>query len=97
MGMDGLGWLKDRNLTPERLDKVHALHQMAMEIEVSLPRLAVAWCLRNPHVSTVILGASRVDQLEETLTSLEVLTLLSDEVVQKIEDILGNKPVLPEY
>lgn len=97
MGMDGLGWLKDRNLTPERLDKVHALHQMAMEMEVSLPRLAVAWCLRNPHVSTVILGASRVDQLEETLTSLEVLTLLSDEVVQKIEDILGNKPVLPEY
>lgn len=97
MGMDGLGWLKDRNLTPERLDKVHALHQMAMEMEVSLPRLAVAWCLRNPHVSTVILGASRVDQLEETLTSLEVLTLLTDEVVQKIEDILGNKPVLPEY
>ncbi len=97
MGMEGLSWLKDRNLTPERLDKVYALHRIAKEMEVTLPRLAVAWCLRNPQVSTVILGASRVDQLEETLASLEVLPLLTDEVVQKIEDILGNKPVLPEY
>ncbi len=97
MGMEGLSWLKDRNLTPERLDKVYALHRIAKEMEVTLPRLAVAWCLRNPQVSTVILGASRVDQLEETLASLEVLPLLTDEVVQKIEDILSNKPVLPEY
>lgn len=92
--MQSLNWLKNQALTEERLEKTRKLNQLAQEIGVSLPRLAVAWCLLNPNVSTVILGASKIYQLEETLTSAEVLPLLTKEVQQRIEGILENKPKL---
>jgi aryl-alcohol dehydrogenase-like predicted oxidoreductase len=62
-----------------------------------MAKLAIAWCLKNPNVSTVILGASKTHHLEETLTSFEILPLLTEEVSEKIEGILGNKPVLPAF
>jgi len=62
-----------------------------------MPKLAIAWCLKNPHVSTVILGASRVEHLQETLNSLEVVPLLTPDVEERIENILGNKPELPMF
>ena len=95
LGIEGLEWLRERNLTPEHLDKVRKLNDLAKEIGVSLPKLAIAWCLRNPDVSTVILGASKPEQLEETLESPEVVKLLTPEIVEQIEAILGNKPVAP--
>jgi aryl-alcohol dehydrogenase-like predicted oxidoreductase len=95
--MEGLEWLKERNLTPERLEKVHALQSIAQDLSVSLPQLAIGWCLKNIHVSTVILGASRVEQLEETLKSLEVVPQLNEHVMNNIETILDNKPVQPDY
>ena len=58
-----------------------------------MPKLSIAWCVKNPNVSTAILGASKPEQLKETLTSLEVLPLLALEVSEKIESILQNKPV----
>ncbi len=85
LGMEGLEWLKDRELSNEKLDKVRMLNGVAEELGVSLPKLAIAWCLKNPHVSTVILGASKVPQLKETLTSVEVLPLLTPEVCGRIE------------
>lgn len=97
MSRQGLQWLKERNLTEEKLNKVRSLHQLSAELGTSLPKLAIAWTLRNPHVSTTILGASKPWQLEETLDSLEVLPLLDDTIMQRIEDILGNTPVRPEY
>jgi aryl-alcohol dehydrogenase-like predicted oxidoreductase len=62
-----------------------------------MSRLAIAWCLKNPHVSTVILGASKTTQLTENLTAFQVVPMLTDEVMQRIDTIMGNKPVLPEY
>jgi aryl-alcohol dehydrogenase-like predicted oxidoreductase len=56
----------------------------------------VAWCLKNPHVSTVILGASRPEQLSENLKALEMLPLLTDDVMANIEKVLGNRPELPK-
>jgi voltage-dependent potassium channel beta subunit len=96
-GMEGLEWLRDRNLTESRMEKVKALHSLAKEMGISLPKLAVAWCLKNPHVSTVILGASKVSQLQETLKSFDVLPLLTEEMMKKIDSLMQNKPVLPEY
>jgi aryl-alcohol dehydrogenase-like predicted oxidoreductase len=64
---------------------------------ISLPRLAIAWCLKNPNVSTAILGASKTEQLKETITSLDVLPLLTDEIVAKIEGILQNAPLQAPY
>ena len=57
-----------------------------------MARLAIAWCLKNPHVSTVIMGASKVSQLEDNLLALDLVNQLSDDVMAKIEAVLGNKP-----
>jgi aryl-alcohol dehydrogenase-like predicted oxidoreductase len=93
----GLEWLRDATLREERLNAVKALKTVADDLGTSMPKLAIAWCLRNPHVSTVILGASKVHQLEETLGSLDVVPQLTDEVVSRIEEIVGTKPVRSEY
>lgn len=95
-----LSWLKERFSGPEgeqMVKKVQALDAVAKEIGTSLPKLGIAWCLKNPNVSTVILGASKVHQLEENLGAIEVVSQLTDEVMEKIENILDNKPKYPVY
>lgn len=96
--IEGMDWLKERTLgDTSRIDKTKLLSTLAKEMGTTLPKLAVAWCVKNPHVSTTILGASKPEQLKETLTSLEILPLLTNEVMQKIDTILQNKPVLAQY
>lgn len=76
LGQPENAWLQDEVLgTPEsrRLERARAFCEVAAELGQSPARLAIAWCLRNPHVSTVILGASRVSQLEENLGALDTL------------------------
>jgi voltage-dependent potassium channel beta subunit len=97
LGLQGLEWLRDRTLKAERLEKVKLIKIIADNLTISLPKLAIAWCLKNPNVSTVILGASKIDQLKENLEAIHVLPLLTSEIIEKIEEILQNKPVLPEY
>jgi voltage-dependent potassium channel beta subunit len=86
------GWLKDEVLTEERIDKARRLRPIADELGLSRAQLAIAWCLRNPDVSSVILGASRPEQLEENLGALDKVALLTPEVLEKIDRILGNRP-----
>jgi voltage-dependent potassium channel beta subunit len=96
--IEGMDWLKERTMGDgTRVEKTKALAILAKELSVSLPRLAVAWCVKNPNVSTAILGASRPEQLKETITSLDVLPLLTPEVMTKIEGILQNQPVRPMF
>jgi aryl-alcohol dehydrogenase-like predicted oxidoreductase len=97
LGMEGLEWLKERNLTPERIKAVLALTDLAKELGLSLPVMSLAWCLKNPNVSTVILGASKVAQLQENLKALDAQALLTEEVMSRIEAILDNKPAFPAY
>lgn len=92
-----LGWLAERLMTSENAEKVKTLHHLALELGTTLPKLGVAWCLKNPNVSTVILGATKEEQLVETLQAAEVLPLLTDEILLKIEEILQNKPIHPQY
>ncbi len=75
-----------------RLAKVRRLVPLARELGASMAQLAIAWCLANPRVSTVILGASKVSQLEENLGALAVLAKLTPEVRARIEAILANAP-----
>jgi voltage-dependent potassium channel beta subunit len=94
MDMRGMKWLKEVALTPERLDCIKSLNNLALELDTTLAKLAIAWCAKNPNVSTVILGASKVEQLTETMDSLAVIPLITDEITQRIEGIVNNKPVL---
>ena len=97
MSFSDLEWLKERNLSPERLDVVRNLNQLAKELGTSLAKFAIAWCAKNKNVSTVILGASKIEQLKETLKSLEVVPLITDEVSERVDEILGNKPKTPKF
>lgn len=94
---DELAWLKDKTLIEDKFQKVKELAGFANELGTSLTLLSIAWCLKNQNVSTVILGASKNEQLIENLKAAEIVTLLTDEVMLKIENILGNKPVFPGF
>ena len=97
LNIEKLAWLKERSISKQKLLKVSKLNSLAQELGTSMPKLAIAWVLKNPNVSTVILGASKVEQLEETLASAEVCDLLTDKVMLRIEKILGNQPVPPPF
>ncbi len=90
--LQGYSWLKDSVITPERVEKVRQLKPIADELGCSLAQLGLAWCLKNPNVSTVITGASRPSQVHENMQALEVAPKLTPDVLDRIEQVLGNRP-----
>lgn len=97
MEIESLSWIKDKVWSPENQEKVKQLNSLAQELDVSLTNLSIAWCLKNPNVSSVILGATKTNQLEENLKSLDVLSLLTEEVMANIDGIMKNTPQLVKY
>lgn len=98
LSLELYSFLKERYDSEEgkaQVSKTKALADVADQMGTSMAKMAIAWCLKNPNVSTVILGASRESQLTENLAALDVVDQMSDDVMAKIEDILGNKPELP--
>jgi voltage-dependent potassium channel beta subunit len=91
---EGLEWLKDKTLSEEKINKVKQLEPIAKKLNTTLTQLSLAWCLKNPNVSTVILGASKLHHLEENLKAVSVYEKLTNEVYAEIELILNNKPIL---
>jgi len=89
----GMEWLRDHFVDQQAIDKVKALMPIAEGIGVSLPHLALAWCLKNPNVSTVITGASRVEQLRENLKALSAVERLTPEVMTAIDNVVGKPEV----
>ncbi len=89
---DELNWLSEKMFTDENRLIVKNLDTIGGELGISLPHLAIAWCLKNENVSTVILGASKTEQLEHNLKAADAVSLLTEEVMQRIEEILNNKP-----
>ncbi|KXN64964.1 voltage-dependent potassium channel, beta subunit [Conidiobolus coronatus NRRL 28638] len=75
-----------------KIEKVRKLVPIAEKFGSTLPQLAIAWSIKNPNVSTAILGASRLEQLENNLKALEFVDKLTPEVLQEIEEIVNNKP-----
>ncbi len=73
-----------------------ARRAVAGDLRATLPQLAIAWCLANPRVSTVILGATKPAQLTENLAALELVPKLTPEVLGRIEAILANRPEAAE-
>lgn len=97
LNLEEVSAIRQHHLVEENLKRVKKLGELAVELETSLPLMAIAWVLKNPNVSTAILGASKVSQLEENLKAAEVVPILSPEVMQTIEDILQNKPNHPSF
>jgi voltage-dependent potassium channel beta subunit len=100
MSIPDYDWLKERVLDSDEgranLRKAAALEPIANDLGVTMAQLAIAWCLENPNVSTVILGASKVAQVHENLKALEALEKLDDGVMERIEEILDNRPPGPQ-
>jgi voltage-dependent potassium channel beta subunit len=92
-----LHWLNEKLLIEETLKKVSELTALAGDLGAAMPHLALAWCLKNENVSTVILGASKTSQLEENLKATEAKAKLTPEVMEMIETILDNKPQHPQF
>jgi voltage-dependent potassium channel beta subunit len=84
-------WIKDR-ITPERLGLVRQLTTLAQDLGLTTAQLALAWALRRKEVTSVITGATRAEQLDENLAAADAVSKLTDEVLEKIETILGNSP-----
>jgi voltage-dependent potassium channel beta subunit len=97
LSIEGFEWLKDRLMITEKLERVKQLSLFANELGVPLAALSIAWIIKNPHVTTAILGATKTEQLTDNLKALEILPLLTPEVMVKIDDIMKTKPVLPEF
>jgi aryl-alcohol dehydrogenase-like predicted oxidoreductase len=100
INLTGYEWLKKMFESEEgqaRLQTVRELTKFAGDLGTTMPRLAIAWCLKNPNVSTVIMGASKKSQLEDNLKSLDVLDKLTPDVMEQIEGVLGNKPEQMEF
>jgi voltage-dependent potassium channel beta subunit len=95
--LSGFDWLKDRWMQDDLLNRVKQLASLAKELGISTAQLSIAWCIKNPNVTTVILGATRKEQLLENLKALEAVNKLDAAVMQRIEDIVKTKPVLPEH
>lgn len=95
--LEGFDWLKDQLMVEDKLQKVGQLGTVAEELGASLPALAIAWCIKNPNVTTAILGATRREQLEENLKALDVSQRLTPELMERIDTIMQTKPKLPAY
>lgn len=97
LGLPGFEWLKERQYVQDRLDRVAKLEQVAKELHTSLAVFSIAWCIRNPHVTTAILGATREEQLSENLKALDIYPLLTLDIMEAVDQILGTAPAQPEY
>ena len=95
--LEGFDWLKDRWVADDRLKKVKKLSELAAKLGTTTAALSIAWCIHNPNVSTAILGATKKQLLNDNLKALEVLPLLTAEVIEKIETIMKTKPAHPEF
>ncbi|MCC5924192.1 MAG: aldo/keto reductase [Crocinitomicaceae bacterium] len=97
LGRDELNWLKELIYTKENIEKVKKLTILAMDIGLTMAQLAILWCNANPNVTTVLLGASKVGQLEENLAALNLKDKINSEIIEEVERILANKPNAPAF
>ena len=94
LSIPGFEWLKSRWLQEEKIAKLKKLVDLANQLGISMASLAIAWTISNPNVTTAILGATKEEQLTDNLKALDVLKLLTPEVLSTIESILRNKPTM---
>jgi voltage-dependent potassium channel beta subunit len=89
--LPGYEWIKEHIITPDRIEKAKMLAPIASDLGATMAQMALAWCLKNPNVSTVITGASRPEQVVENMKALDVVAKLTPDVMERIEQILGTE------
>jgi len=94
LDIKGFDWLKERWLQEGKIEKLKKLVALSEKLGVSTASMAIAWTIKNPNVSTTILGATKKEQLYDNLKALDTLNKLSPEVMDEIEKILQNKPFM---
>jgi voltage-dependent potassium channel beta subunit len=87
--LENMQWMRNRLTDREKLGTVAALEPIARDMGASLAQFALAWCLQNPHVSSVITGASRVAQVEENMKAVEFVDKFTPEVMARIDEVMG--------
>jgi aryl-alcohol dehydrogenase-like predicted oxidoreductase len=95
LSLEGYKWLKENLLSEDgmkNIEKVKRLTTVAEELGISMAALALAWVVKNPNVSTVITGASKPEQVKENIKVIDYVDLLTEDVMNRIEVILNNKP-----
>ncbi len=94
--LENMGWIRDNIVTPRNIEVVRRLTQVAKDLDCTMAQLALAWCLKNRNVSTVMTGASRPDQVKENMKASEVATKLDSDVMKRIEGLLAGVPQIPD-
>jgi voltage-dependent potassium channel beta subunit len=97
LGLEGFDWLKDRWIAEEKISKVKKLAELANRMGVTIAALSIGWCIKNPNVTTAILGATRKEQLIDNLKALDAAEKITPEIMSEIETIMQTKPSLPEF
>jgi voltage-dependent potassium channel beta subunit len=97
LGLEGFDWLKDRWIAEEKISKVKKLAELATRMGVTVAALSIGWCIKNPNVTTAILGATRKEQLLDNLKALDAAEKITPEIMSEIETIMQTKPALPEF
>jgi aryl-alcohol dehydrogenase-like predicted oxidoreductase len=100
LNLSGMEWLKEKTFSDQgkiKLNKVNELMKLSKQSGITLPQLAINWCMHNQQVSTVILGASKESQLKENLNALITYKKYSKDINDSIEKILDNKPKFPTF
>ncbi len=95
VSLDGYEWLKKKFESDEGITQIEQVRQMtkiADELGCTMAQLALAWCLKNENVSTVITGASKAEQVVQNMAAIDVVKNLTDGVMKRLEEILANKP-----
>ena len=97
LALPEMSWLKDKVMADDRIKSIKNLDKIAKELGVSLAELSIGWCIKNPHVTTAILGATKKQQLIDNLKSIDVMNKLKPEILVKIDDIMQTKPKPVEF
>ncbi len=96
LSLEKYDWLRERLLETEsgrrKLEKVKELSDIADDAGIPMPQFALAWCLKNKDVSTVITGASKPEQVKQNMKAIEVVDQMTPDIMERIEEVLDNKP-----
>ncbi len=97
LALPEMSWLKDKVIADDRIKRIQNLDEIAKELGVSLAELSIGWCIKNPHVTTAILGATKKQQLIDNLKAIDTMNKLTPEILVKIDDIMQTKPRPVEF